>query len=136
MAVELSWHVRNHLIFVRLSGHITFHDLEELYRTTVRSMQASDAPMVHVLMDDGDITDFPKSIPELRNMMRWQEHHKLGWVVAYPNNNPLLNFIATVLSQTFGSRYRRVESLEDALTYLRDADLALANLDIPDTPEP
>lgn len=142
MAVEVRWYIPGRVVLHEFSGEV---GLEDATRSSLEGPVLADqgTPPVHMLISLVKITRFPRSVHQIAAAVRLNPHaERLGWVVLLVRHNPLLRFIATILTQVHYSslRFAIVEEEADGLRFLLAHDATLAEVIAPDgsliTPPP
>lgn len=115
MPAEITWYYPQRLIYERFYGMITLDELDHIQTRFVNQLQEGIAP-VHAIIDFRDVTDYPRNLLEIRRVLRPTSTEPLGWVIII-NQNALLQFLVTVLTQTVlrGSHFVIVDDFETAL---------------------
>ena len=62
------------------------------------------------------------------NKFQWPKHPRLGWVIGYPQPNPVISFLTYLMAQIFRSRNRTMNTLEETLAFLQQVDATLPDL--------
>ena len=106
MTIEIDWLIPGRIVLHRFSGIVTLED------TTQASLEGPELaskgqPPVHMFVDLATVTHFPLSVRQLEIAIRHNPHlDRLGWVVILVPHNPVLRFVATILTQIRYSKLR------------------------------
>jgi hypothetical protein len=106
------------------SGHLTAADMQTFDWEFTNMIDASSAPMVHLVADSRHVLSLPSLVEMRKN--RYPYHARMGYsltIGAY--HNPLMRFILSVSSSLSKVRYKDVETLAEACTYLAHKDPSL-----------
>lgn len=130
MPAEISWYHENRIIYERFYGTIT---VEEMITLTQKSEEYREAgiPLVHTIVDLSGIESFPKNLGAIRAAIKRPAHmERIGWIIIYGTQNPILKFFASAITQVFGGqvRFRLCETLEQSLAFLTERDQTLPEL--------
>jgi len=128
MAHEISWLVPNKVINMYVNGDMTLESLVAFSDDVIQHIEASDAPLVHLLIDERDMGGFPSQIKRVLDSAQFLRHPRLGWFVIYGTDNKVLKFISYMVAQVAHIRHRRFVTQEEALAFLQTIDSTLPNL--------
>jgi hypothetical protein len=129
MSYALSWYIPNRIVLFTLSDEMTDADVEHsTQELCTQYLDVGDAP-VHILYDAHKLRGYPRNLSGLRrNSERYISHPKVGWLLLYGPNNPILLFFATTISQILRVKFRSVPSQAEALKVLVRMDPSLEEL--------
>jgi hypothetical protein len=129
--IQTRWLVEGHLILVVAPPVLTTEALRE-NDALIRSMlDASDAPLIHVLLDTRAVKQYPP-FREAKNMEALS-HPRLGWSLTVGTfQNPALRFFISAVRSIRSLRQRDFTSISEALMFLRSIDPAITvqNVDV------
>jgi hypothetical protein len=128
MAHEISWLVPNKVINMYVNGDMTLESLTAFSDDVIQHIEASDAPLVHLLIDERDMGGFPSQIKRVLDSAQFLRHPRLGWFVIYGTDNKVLKFISYMVAQVAHIRHRRFVTQAEALAFLQTIDSTLPNL--------
>lgn len=121
MAVEVKWLVKDAILFTYVYGKFVEEDINVMFETGFRLIEESEHAPVHAIIK-ADLDENP-SLATLSKMGRQRTTHpKSGWSIIVMPTNPIVRFGADLMSQLIKVRYRRVDSMEAALAFLKDLD--------------
>jgi hypothetical protein len=128
VAVNVRWFVPGRIVLHEFSGEIS---LEDATRASLEgpALANQGTPPVHMLVTLVAVTQYPRSIRQLEAAIRINPHlDRLGWVVILVKRNPVLRFVATILTQVRYSKMRFiiVEDMAEGLRSFLDHDPSLA----------
>jgi hypothetical protein len=78
-------------------------------------------PPIHIILDTTNVKKHPMNVAKLRQASKILDHPAVGWIVLI-SSNPVIHFLATVVTQITKSRYRSASSVEEAIPFLREQD--------------
>ena len=108
-------------------GHITAEMIQQADQDFLNQLEASQAPLVHVIHDVRRVL----SIPALSDMQKNKapRHPRMGYTLTIGAfQNPIMRFIISLSLGMTQVRYRDVDSLAAACTYLVEKDPSLPPL--------
>jgi hypothetical protein len=129
MPYEISWIRQERVFCIRFSGTITLEEFEAASRAGLGIFLDSAADRVHELIDCTKISRFPTNLTRIYAIFSakdWQEgRRKVGWVVFFGINSPVMRFVASAVCRMMVIRFRIVATQEDALAFLKEQDETL-----------
>ena len=128
MSHEISWLVPNKVVNMYVNGEMTLESLAAFSQDVIRYIEASDAPLVHLLIDERDMGGFPGQIKRVLDTAEFLRHPRLGWFVIYGTDNKILKFISYMVAQVVQIRHRRFVTQAEAIAFLQGIDATLPNL--------
>ena len=134
MPVHVRWYIPGRIVLHEFSGDVR---LEDAAQSSLEgpALAEQGTPPVHMLVSLVGITRYPRSIHQLEAAIHiYPKADQLGRVVILVRHNPLLRFIATILTQIHYSRLRFVivEDEAEALRSFLAHDASLAEVITPD----
>jgi hypothetical protein len=124
MPYRLSWYSEDkRIILGEISGDLTLADIEH-FSADMNDYLAEGSAPVHFLLDAANLVRFPTNIGVLRQAVTFLGKPALGWVVIMGGSSLMLTF-AQLLMQLTPTRYRKANSLDDALQFLAGVDETL-----------
>jgi hypothetical protein len=105
---------------------VTLEEIQDFQHESVDYLHGGDPP-IHVIADMTEVTDFPKNVSKVRQVLRYTAGGNLG-SVALIIHNTLLRFVAWSVTRLFMPHIgvRVFESVKDGEDYLRSIDPSLA----------
>jgi hypothetical protein len=125
MGHEISWHIENAIIEIRLWGDITIDDFPEYDRLTLEHIEQSTHPLVHVWIDLTDVGDFPNNVGKVHKALTHLNHPRLGWSIVITESR-VIRFVAYMITQMSKARFRAYNTCEEALHFLQTVDATLS----------
>ena len=137
MNLDVHWHLPGRIIYSY--DVLSVSERIERNREILRLLETEgQPPKVHLLIDFSstghgnyilglqDMIDRQETNEELKQLTKQvAEHPLLGWVVSIGEQNQSLTAAATVLATKLKYRRRAVDTLEEALDFLKKADASL-----------
>lgn len=121
MAVEVKWLVPDHVMLTHVYGTLIEADINTIFEDGFKLIESSTHQPIHAIIK-ADLDTAP-SLSTLSKMGRQRSTHpRSGWSVIVMPTNPVVRFGADLMSQLIKVRYRRVDTMEDALKFLKDLD--------------
>lgn len=125
----IEWLIENKIILGKPEGDPSPEDLKQASETYQKLLDSSDAPLVHVLVDESKLETLPVSISVLAEKLDFLKHPRLGWFILYGNEDAMKNFVSSMLTGINKVRHRRFLTLEDSLEFLVTVDSTLPSAD-------
>lgn len=129
MAYELNWLVENKVIEIGIHGEIELDTIEAMSKEILDYIEMSDMPLVHVMIDDEDVTTSIKQIKGVVNVGKAMNHPRFGWLIIYGSSNKMFQFMSYLISQISKVRFRRFSTRAEALEFLRTVDTTLPTVE-------
>jgi hypothetical protein len=126
MSIQLSWYLENRVMLLVNHDQNTDQDMLAIDQPMINYLNQSNAPLVHVIMDNIGSTYTP-SIKVLKTL-QYPKHPRLGWLILIGLINPFQRFIAAVVTTFFKTRLRMVNTMDEALDFLNEVDSTLPEL--------
>lgn len=122
---QVTWLVRNKVIFVRCEGVVTSQELKS-GASIMHAMLVGITEPVHCIVDSRELEKFPMSISPAMYLMRQQEYS--GWTINI-SRNLLKRGIAKIVNPLFtNGNLKTVPTLSTAFDFLQYEDQQLPNL--------
>lgn len=121
MPYQTDWLVQDRVLYGRVWGEQT---LEEIRESSAQVLQYLDrgTPLIHMILDDSALEKVPVNLAQLKSATQFLRHEALGWGITVGKSGATTKFLTAMLASLFGIRYRRCETLEEALAFLRERD--------------
>ncbi len=124
MAHEIGWFVKGRVIYQRFYGAVTLEELGEASRTVSEFVAEGTAP-VHGLIDITAVQQHPTTASEIRRALRdLRFDPRRGWLIVI-GVDPITRYLASVVFQLLGLRFRTVDTCDEALHFLAMHDETL-----------
>lgn len=119
MAYTPQWYIEGRVIQTQKNDRLT-PELHTAQDTLINHLlNKSEMVQSHLMIDCSD-AGFP-----ILHKQDWLKNPRLGWVVIYGVEKPLLRWGIAVILQLQGVRYRIVDTLADAVEHLQAVDITL-----------
>lgn len=123
MPFSIEWYIPQRVILCRIIGDVSLDEAQQMADTMAVRITEGIAP-VHTIFEASQMGSFPTSIAQLNRMSRWVYHPSTGWIVSI-NTGRIMSFVAVVLTNTAGVKYRPAASIDDAIKLLQRNDASL-----------
>ena len=126
MGYTIEWLVPDRLYVMNIYGDI---DLDEYLEggEKAREFVTSGVAPVHCILDLRGVKKFPVNMKQLNPGNTVMDEENLGWIFIM-TQNPLINFLGSVISQVTHKHFRTVKTPEEAMTFLRRLDATLPEI--------
>lgn len=112
MPYNISWWSEGEVLYLKLYGHLTLDDLEQVTQKSLEYLEASST-IIHAITDATDVESTPSNIPTLLRKMNAGQHRNSGYTIIITSNK-LITFIANTLLQVLKMQVRIVQTKEEA----------------------
>jgi hypothetical protein len=130
MPYTIAWYLPERIVISEGTGLMILADVRG-FLDDGYAMIATGKPLVHLIVDISRVEKV-ESIPKSLRMVRESTiHPNMGWVIFIGRMNPMVTLLANLAGAIIQSRYRRCDTLADALDFLKERDVSLASLEIP-----
>ncbi|MEM6282086.1 MAG: hypothetical protein AAF787_07830 [Chloroflexota bacterium] len=129
MPVNVEWLIPDKIILVKTTGNMNLEVMRVGGEIIHEMLDASSANRVHVMGDETEVTGVEANALKITRTVTWLRHSRLGYTVSFGSINPLMKVVTNVGSSIAGMRYRRVDSMDEALMFLAEADPELPPVD-------
>ena len=127
MPFTISWYMPDRIIYVELSGTVTAADVQA-FIAQMYDMVASSKLPVHSITDTHRVVKI-ESIPAVfKTAQAAPMHQNAGWSIMVGSINPFVNFAADFVSSIMHSRYRRFDTMQQALDFVQERDETLTDV--------
>jgi hypothetical protein len=129
MPIGMKWCCKGRVVYVRVVGDL---HIDEFYKTASTFRQLidySDAPLVHLIADLSEWQSSPSLGAMIRAVKVPSRIARIGWTlyIGVSGGKPV-HFFASVVYSALQLRFREMNSLDEALTYLQKMDPDLPDL--------
>ena len=125
MTVTIQWFLENRVIYMETPGKLLLEEVGETSNTIINMIDNSDAPLVHVVINEIDLESFPKSLKAFNDAVSFLRHPRIGWLIIYPSTNQFAKFMSGMVAGIAKVRFRRLETLDESLAFLTSMDSTL-----------
>lgn len=126
MPINHHWLLNDHILHAEYIGEVTAKELKhsaELFRA---KLDTTDTLLIHLIVDVSALETYPNNLPIIvQSVGEAIGHEKLGWLVPVGMDNQIVEFLVTMVSKVFRTRYRSFDTLEEAIAYLQEMDTNL-----------
>ncbi len=133
MPVSLHWLLNDRIIYSHFSGIVTLSELRLAVSEGVELVDSVNPliPLIHGIVDNRDVTEFPKSSLKLsRSLNDLLRHQRLGWILYVSDMNPTIKMLSSLVSQIARKQYHSVGTMQEAIEFLQHIDTTLPQLSI------
>lgn len=130
MSSETMWYIENRVILSRVVGEATIQDVADVDAAVIALIRqgAQVTPLVHFILDMRAMTKIPINLVELRRTLNHLKEPALGWTVV-AGMNPVMRFVAGMITQMAGVRFRMLPTFEEAVSFLASQDESLSDIE-------
>jgi len=130
MIAEIRWLIENKIVLANPEGSPLVDELMLASETLQTFIDESDAPLVHILIDESKLQSMPVSLKVLTDAFGFLKHPRLGWFIIYGNDDRMKKFISSMLTGITKVRHRRFDTIEESLQFLVTVDSTLPNVQV------
>ena len=131
MIANIQWLIDHKVIIAMPEGKPPVEELQLASETLQVFMDESDAPLVHILIDESKLEAMTISLKILSDVFSFLKHPRLGWVIMYGSDDRMKKFISSMLTGMTKVRHRRFDTFEDSLDFLMTMDSTLPTMQNP-----
>jgi hypothetical protein len=128
MSIQISWLVENRIIYWLHTGDGTISNTKEADMEVIRLLEASSAPLVHIILDLQGLKEMPSLADSIRAKYDFPKHPKSGWNIFVGMKDPLQKMVVSFMGNVFKMRARLLENNIEALDFLQSIDSTLPDL--------
>ena len=133
MPGKISWLIKNKVIILQYIGDVTIEEIQKVADYGNPIISGASAPLVHVIVDETQMTDHPKNVLQgVKAMNTTLSNPKLGWLYFVSIPSEVISFVTKMVLSAARTRYRVVDTLDEAKAALMEADSTLPDLDAMD----
>jgi hypothetical protein len=123
MTVNISWYAKNRVILAQVEGVVDDAGMNASNATITQLLDTGQAP-IHLIVDTSDLKQFPTNLSALRKSQAYLLHPNVGWIIVI-NTNPLLNYLAHILTAIAKVKSRTVKTFVEGEQLLRTLDASI-----------
>lgn len=129
------WLLEGHIIYFRAWDHVSGEDLTEMNRVGQQYLAAANGNQVCLVMHDEDVVGIPGGTIQQHHelMVDFLKDPRITQTVGVGRANPVTRFLQVMANHAFGINTKRVNTMEDAITYLQHLNPDLPPITLPDT---
>ena len=124
MPIDISWLVSDRVVYMRSYKDVTLDETRQA-NAQIITMLDNGTPLVHVIINQTELGNFPISVNEYRNVLTAMTHESLGWIVVYGPARPMADFIAVMVARLGRLKYRKLALRAEAIQFLVQKDASL-----------
>lgn len=128
MPMDITWLLPGYVILMRSYGHITQKESEAANEQIKLFFAQKEQPHIHTIVDQTDMLSFPIGLQAIRDSFSMINDPAAGWVLIFGSKNQVADFLTSIVVQMGQLKYRKVNSLEDGINFLKLVDPPLASL--------
>jgi hypothetical protein len=115
------WIVQGRVMLVQFSGVLTLEDVHQMNAKALVLMGEALPPHIDVIANGTLVTQFDRDLVNVRNLSgSLGKHPLLNWhIIVDPDPNPAMKFLGSIVFKLLGARYRVMDTIEDALSFLQ-----------------
>ena len=121
MPYELNWYVEERVIYGRIWGNINIDTVYSASDDVIKYLDTGK-PLVHLFLDDSQVTNFPTNFYAVRGAAQFLTHENLGWSVMVGETNFIRQFVLPMVTSVAKVRYRRYKTFDESLAFLQEQD--------------
>ena len=127
MPYKVSWYQPDRIILSEFDGILTIDEVRA-YVQQCYEMIDSGQPLVHSIIDVRGLKKI-ESVPDsLKAVQTTPTHPNSGWTIVVGSLNPLVTFVVDFMGMITKSRYRRFDSVPEAIDFMKERDQTLVTL--------
>lgn len=134
MPYRLAWLLENRVMLIGYEGVVTSADLQAYLdeslalRDRANAVLGAGGPLVHTITDARRATKMEVTMKDGQNIIKTLRKQRVGWSV-YIARSAFDQFFAGIGHQMAGVRYRSLNSVTEAVEFLKSVDDTLATFD-------
>jgi hypothetical protein len=129
MTFESHWCVPGRVVFIRYHDEITLEDYRGVAKTMLEAFEEGSPLPVHNIVDYTYMKAMPDTISGGAKALSHITDPRYGWSVVVHAGNPLVKMRTAIMLQVKGDHFTSVETVQDAVEFLNEADDTLAGLE-------
>ncbi len=124
MPVTNEWLVEGRVLMTRLKGNISVDEMLQSGQEGTALIESGSAP-VYALVDLTAMEHFPTRLVDVKQISDQGTSPKLDHIIIYGIPNRFIAFLATMFTQFIRTRYKVVDTQEDALALVDELESRL-----------
>jgi hypothetical protein len=131
MPYSIAWLIPNEIIYIRYNETLSSEELYRCLMTVHEMMDSSPRPVIHVINDVGGVEEAMPYKDSMKAVREAGPHPRTGWTINIHEKSLIVKMGTAFGSSLFKLRYRAFDTLDEAITHLKQADETLTwqNLD-------
>ena len=130
MGAELSWYLEGRIIRLSFIGNVTEEDLAVVNQNVSTYLDDAGTAVIHLVVDDTRMDKTPPIFSVPKNIS-FTKNPRLGWIIVFGmRDDALIRMFSAISAQVLKTRYRFVNSMNEALKTLNRVDPTLPDFGI------
>ena len=121
MPFEVSWYQPERVVLLKAEGVLTPQEVQGVVAETGATLIDSTA-LVHFLVDMRTLQKIEDIPAALKAVQSGPTHPHMGWMIVVGRMNPMVKFALDFVGLLTKSRYRRFDTMPEALSFLKEID--------------
>jgi hypothetical protein len=121
MPFEVSWYQPERVVQLKTEGVLTPEDVAGIVANTGQTLIDSST-LVHFLVDTRNLQRIENIPAALKAVQSGPPHPNMGWMIVVGRMNPMVKFVLDFVGLLTKSRYRRFDTMPEALSFLKEID--------------
>lgn len=121
MPFEVSWYQPERVVLLKADGVLTPDDVRGIVAQTGATLIGS-TELVHFLVDTRTLQKIENISAALKAVQSGPVDPHMGWMIVVGKTNPMVKFAMDFVGLLTKSRYRRFDTMTEALTFLQEID--------------
>jgi hypothetical protein len=126
MAYSIEWYIENEIIYIHYSGVVTADDMRDTIVIGNDLIEKSSRPLVHAIIDVGDITEPVSPKESLLIAREVGMHPRTGWTILLRERSVIIRIGVMFGTSLFKARSRAFGTIKQAESFLKEADPTLS----------
>lgn len=122
MTIEVDWYLPDRIVSVRATGVTTTAEILEANPKINAFLQVAQRP-VYLISDETGVEATQTNLASIRDSFKYLS--QFNYVVSVGQGTRIGAFLTTTLANILGFQYRRVNTLSEAIAFLKDTDPTL-----------
>ncbi len=123
MPYKASWFVDKRVMLLQAWGERTLEEMQENSDIMIKAVREGHPP-VHIFADIRQVTEYPRSLKEIKRSLSAFQEPNLGWIVVVTENQ-LISFLGDVVSQLSQKNFKSFKTPDEAIAFLWRIDASL-----------
>jgi len=121
LAITTSWFIPDRVILLDAEGHLSTEEIVQSADEGVALIESCDTERVHILFDVVRLKTFTRDVFALSGaVQKLMSHPRYGWFVMYGRDDPVVRFIASIVTQIFRRSFKITADRQEALDFLNE----------------
>ncbi len=122
MTYAISWLGKGQILQIKLANTISIYEIEAIGEILMTDYVSND-DTIHYLFDVSELWKMPTQIHRIKNALEpILRHPKTGYVVMVYQDNPLMDYVLSILTQLIKFNLEVIPTSTEALRFLRAVD--------------